>query len=171
MKKCLLVLAMLCGVLFAEDVLLLDVLAICGPKVAVWCEKGFEKNNSFENGVLRLEVVKNDAEKKTEANCQAMFIPGKRVYEAGKTYRVDFTFKSSKAFQSKFSVMMNPSPWTRLCQDKTLKLQADQEVSVSLEFKPETEVTEYVRVPNFCIGNAPAGTVVEISKIQLFEVK
>ncbi len=134
-----------------------------------WAAKGMTTSNQVKDGKAFLEVKESAAEKQNVWNVQFSVVYAKG-FTAGVNYRVTATVVSSSDFTVESSVSLNKAPWTTLARVKT-DLKANQPAQIELKFIPKEDIADAYRIPVFALGNAPAGTVIEVTDVKLVEIK
>ena len=134
-----------------------------------WHVKAIESTATVSEGVAKIEIRANNAEKPNLNNAQ-FIVPYAKGLRGGVKYRVEATVKSSADLTVRMAVNLNKRPWT-LLTDKSFKMKAGEAEKLSLDFSPAADITETYRVPMFGFGLATPGTSLEVSDVKLFEVK
>lgn len=173
MKKILALFALCTFALFtaaaAETLLAESAFQAPGKGFTFWNTKDLQTAVSVADGVAKIDIKANNAEKPNLYNFQ-FIVPYTRGLKAGVKYRVEATVKSSTDLRIKMAVNLNKKPWTQLT-GKDFNLKAGEATKVTLNFSPAADITENYRVPMFAFGLAKTGTSVEVSGVKVFEVK
>lgn len=174
MKKILTVLALCVFAAFAGTAATENLLeeAVFQPEkknFTFWKVKDLEASTTVRNGVVKITVKTNKADKANLYNAQ-FIVPYNKGFKAGVHYRAEVTIKSSTDLKIAMNIFLNQKPWTSL-RGKTIQLKEGVPTVAALNFSTAEDISGNYRVPMLAIGLAPAGSTVEISSVKLFEVK
>lgn len=118
MKKILTVLALCVFAAFAGTAATENLLeeAVFQPEkknFTFWKVKDLEASTTVRNGVVKITVKTNKADKANLYNAQ-FIVPYNKGFKAGVHYRAEVTIKSSTDLKIAMNISLNQKPWTSL---------------------------------------------------------
>lgn len=122
----------------------------------------------FENGKTEIFITENHTEKRTPEDL-LLYFPVQGCFKRGVKYRLEFTIRSN-AVAKVFAGVQADRAHADFLTSETLELDKGVAQFVKMDWAVKNEKDVY-RVPVFLLGNASAGTRIQIYHFRFFEYR